>query len=96
MVECLTHCCRYEEKAVFDLGFLNMKILCENNQDIILQYFQQKGNGIRISINFYSYPDIKISQNAAQVLLLFCKHGYVSEVNYEGGESLVTQVFNFF
>lgn len=38
--------CKHESKPVFDLGFQCMKILCENNPDLLLQEFETKGNGI--------------------------------------------------
>ena len=53
-----------------------MKVLCENNPDVLLQDFEQKGNGIRIAINFYTYPDQKIIETASKVLYLYCKHGF--------------------
>lgn len=43
----------------------------------MLQEFENKGNGIKIAINFYQYPDIKIMETAAYVLILYCKHGFV-------------------
>lgn len=58
-----------------------MKVLCENNPDLLLQEFESKGNGIRIAINFYNYPDNKIIETAAYVLMLYCKYGFVQEVN---------------
>ena len=36
LIECLTQCCKHEEKQIFELGFLVTKIIAENNPDIIL------------------------------------------------------------
>jgi hypothetical protein len=68
-----------------------MKILCDNNPDILLQDFETKGGGIKITINFFLFPDLKVQEIAVAVIILYLKHGYITEVNFHGKTDLLAQ-----
>lgn len=91
MVDCIIQASKHNEREIFELGFLVMKILCDNNPDILLQDFETKGGGIKITINFFLFPDLKVQEIAVAVIILYLKHGYITEVNFHGKTDLLAQ-----
>ena len=100
VLEFLVHCCKHEDKTVFETGFNVVwhMMSAENKKtaDVLLQEFETKGSGIQICINFYGYPDAKVMEDASRLLVLFAKHGYVSEINYQGWQELIQNLLNNF
>ena len=94
------HCCKHEDKAVFETGFNVVRAMMategKKTADVLLQEFETKGNGIQICINFYGYPAVKVIEDAARLLVLFAKHGYVQEINFQGRQELIQNLLSNF
>lgn len=96
MVEAVVFCVRHQEREVFSSAFTLMRFMCSNHPSDLLQEFEAKGAAIKMSTNFFEYPDQAIQETAAEMLILFAKHGFIQEINQQGGQSLLSHILNNF
>jgi hypothetical protein len=64
------------------LALKQLMISCENNSKVMLTEFENKGQGIKICLSFYTTTkDTNLSLYSSHILNLFALEGFVGEIN---------------